>query len=223
MISINKNYIYIYIAMTITVILFLISTAYADQYGISLSKTCKVMIVNGISGCPTYEELSIPFPDNTNQNSLGELRFTNGMFQRGQPKLFHPENYYKYYSGNIIWLDPPEPVRRSIKMIIIEASLPEYKIGAESKVMDDYNVKFGRDRYINANCSEIKITAKNWLFMTGDAMNLLKHNCDLSVSTFNATKVINFQKSYQDIATSSKYIHDKWVKENLEKCKTKGC
>ena len=194
--------------------------AYADQYGISLGNTCKIMLANSIPGCPSYEELSIPFPDNTSP-SVGSLEMIDGIIQRGKSHLSHPEQFYKYSTLDIIWLDPPESVRKTIKMITIEPSLPEYKIGAESKKLDDYTLSFGKDRYINANCSEIKITAKNWLFMVGDAMNLLKHNCDLSVSTFNATKVIKFEKSYQDISTSAKFIHDQWVKESLEKCKVK--
>ena len=196
--------------------------AYADEYGIALGKTCKTMLINGIPGCPSYEELDIVFPDNTHY-ALGQLMPIDGIIQRGPSIYAHPENYYKYSSENIIWLDPPENVRKRIKVITIEPSLPEYKIGAESKKMDDYNVTFGKDRYINANCSEIKITAENWLFMTGDAMNLLKHNCDLSYSTFNATVTISLQKSWQDISTSAKWKHDKWIQESLINCKIRGC
>ena len=196
--------------------------AYADEYGISLGNTCIIMLKNNIPGCPSYEELDVVFPDNTNP-ALGKLVEIDGIIQRDQPQFLHPEQFYRYYTGDIIWLDPPEDVRKRIKVITIEPSLPEYKIGKESKQMDDYNITFGKDRYINANCSEIKITAKNWLFMTGDAMNLLKHDCDLSYSTFNATVMIKFEKSYQDISTSMKYKHDKWVAESLLKCKVKGC
>ena len=204
------------------ILLLIPGLAYADQYGIVLGKTCKTMLINHIQGCPSYEELSVLFPDNTDKR-LGQLEEIDGIMQRGQSKLLHPENFYKYATGNIIWLDPIEEVRKRIKVISIEPSLPEYKIGNESRKMDDYTISFGKDRYINSNCSEIKITAKDWVFMTGDAMNLLKHNCDLSVSSFNATKTFKFEKSYQDISTSAKYIHDRWVAENLIKCKIKGC
>lgn len=207
------------IIIVFVVVLAAFEYAYAEQYGISLGKTCKTMLKNNITGCPSLEEISIPFPDNTNPK-LGQLKIIDGILQREQSKLLHPERFYTYYTGSILWLDPPEEVRKRIKVVTIEPSLPEYKIGAESKQMDDYNITFGKDRYINANCSEIKITAKNWLFMVGDAMNLLKHKCDLSVSTFNATKTFNFVKSYQDISTSAKYKHDKWVKESLVNCLT---
>lgn len=196
--------------------------AYADEYGIRIGNTCLIMLINNIAGCPSYEELDVVFPDNTNP-ALGQLVLIDGIIQRGPAQYSKPEQFYRYHTNDIIWLDPPESVRKKIKMITIEPSLPEYKIGKESKTMDDYNITFGKDRYINANCSEIKITAKNWLFMTGDAMNLLKHNCDLSYSTFNATTTLKFEKSYQDISTSAKYKHDKWVKESLINCKVKGC
>lgn len=210
--------------MKFLIILLLVpfSFAYADQYGISLGKTCKTMLINNIPGCPSYEELDVLFPDNTD-NRLGLLVPIGGIIQRGPPLFLHPEEFYRYSSENIIWLDPPAEVQKRIKMITIEPTLPPYKIGVESIQMDDYNIKFGKDRYINANCSEIKITAKNWLFHTGDAMNLLKHNCDLSVSNFDATISYNFTKSYQDISTSAKYKHDLWVKENLINCKERGC
>lgn len=203
--------------------LFLIpGLAYADQYGIQLGKTCKTMLINNIPGCPSYEELDVVFPDNT-YYALGELTLIDGIIQRGPPIYKVPENYYRYSTENIIWLDPPAEVQKRIKMITIEPSLPPYKIGDQSKKMDDYNITFGKDRYINENCSEIKITAVNWLFMTGDAMNLLKHNCDMSYSTFDATISYNFTKSYQDISTSSKYKHDRWVAESLLNCKVRGC
>lgn len=202
------------------ILLFPIGLAHADQYGISLGKTCKTMIKQNMTGCPTYEMLSGPFPDNTDKKAVGEFKTINGFLQRDHPQYKHPEKYYTYHKGDITWLDPPEDVRKTIKMITIEASLPEYKIGEESNKMNDYNIKFGKDRYINQNCSEIKITARNWLFMTGDAMNLLKHDCDLSVSNFNATTILKFQKSYQNIATSNKYKLDNFVKLAKEKYKT---
>lgn len=198
------------------------SFAFADEYGIALGKTCKTMLINDIPGCPSYEELDVVFPDNTDPR-LGLLVPIDGIIQRNQPLFLHPEEFYRYHTKTVMWLDPPEEVRKRIKMITIEPSLPPYKIGAESIQMDDYNIKFGKDRYINANCSEIKITAVNWLFMTGDAMNLLKHGCDLSVSTFDASVSYNFTKSYQDISTSAKYKHDRWVAESLLKCKERGC
>lgn len=198
------------------------SSVYAEQYGISLGKTCKTMLKNGISGCPSYDELDVVFPDNTDKR-VGQLKTIDGITQRSTSLFLHPENFYRHFTGDIIWLDPPEDVRKRIKVITIEPSLPPYKTGIESKQMNDYNITFGKDRWINANCSEIKVTAKNWLYMTGDAMNLLKHNCDLSVSKFNATVMLKFEKSYQDISTSMKWKHDKWVAENLIKCKSKGC
>ena len=205
--------------------LFLIpGMAYADQWGISLSNTCITMLTNNLTtNCPTYDEIMILFPDTTNQEKVGKFENIDGIYQRGKSQLQNPIEFYRYSASNILWIDPPVNVRDKIKMIYIEPSLPEYKIGAESKKMDDYNISFGKDRYINPNCSESKITAKNWVYLTGDTINVLKHKCDLSVSAFSGIVTMNFVKSYQDISTSFKYIHDKWVKESLIACKNKGC
>jgi hypothetical protein len=198
--------------------------AYADQWGISLSNTCITMLTNNITtNCPTYDEIMMLFPDTTNRNMVGEFENINGITQRGKPNLKNPIEFYRYSTENILWIDPPGDVRNKIKMIYIEASLPEYKIGANSTKMDDYNISFGKDRYINPNCSESKITAKDWVYLTGDTINVLKHKCDLSVSAFSGIVTMNFAKSYQDISTSFKYIHDKWVKESLIACKVRGC
>ena len=198
--------------------------AYADQWGISLSNTCITMLTNNLTtNCPTYDEIMMLFPDTTDRHMVGEFENINGITQRGKPNLSSPIEFYRYSTENILWIDPPGDVRKKIKMIYIEASLPEYKIGANSTKMDDYNISFGKDRYINPNCSESKITAKNWVYLTGDTINVLKHKCDLSVSAFSGIVTINFVKSYQDISTSFKYIHDKWVKESLIACKNKGC
>ena len=195
------------------------------QYGIALSQTCLKMISNDLqTDCPNYIEIMRLFPDGTDQRYSGEFKNIDGLYQRDTPRHLNPWKYYYFASSPVLWIDPPGNTRDRIKMIYIEPSIPEYKLGFESTRMDDYSVSFGKDRWINENCSVIKVTAKNWVFLTGDSINILKHNCDLSVSQFtNGTVTKTFAKSYQDIKTSYKYQHDKWVAENLIKCKTKGC
>jgi hypothetical protein len=199
------------------------STAYADQYGIALSNACLTMLKNGIAGCPSYVEIMTLFPDKTNPAVSGKFIEKDGIIQRGSPNMTNSWNYYKFSAEPVLHIDPVGDSRSRIKMIYIEASIPEYKIGVESLKMDDYTISFQKDRYINPNCSEIKVTAKNWVFLTGDSINILKHGCDLSVSQFDGTVTKSFARSYQDISTSFKWKHDLWVKENLIKCKIKGC
>ena len=212
------------LALLPLVIIFIPADANTPQYGIALSKTCLTMVKNNLqTDCPTYDKIMVLFPDRTDQRVSGEFKIIDGVYQRDAPLHLYPWRYYYYAKEPTLWIDPPGDTRSRIKMIYIETSIPEYKIGPESLKMDDYNISFQKDRWINKNCSEIKITAKNWVFLTGDSINVIKNNCDLSVSKFDGTVTKEFAKSYQDITTSFKWQHDKWVAENLIKCKVKGC
>lgn len=182
------------------------------------------MIKNNLqTDCPTYDSIMVLFPDRTDQRVSGEFKIIDGVYQRGTPIHLNPWKYYYFAKEPTLWIDPPSDTRTRIKMIYIEPSIPEYKTGLESVKMDDYTLSFGKDRWINANCSEIKITATNWVFLTGDSLNIIKNNCNLSVSKFNGTVTKEFAKSYQDISTSAKYKLDAWIKLNKEACKKKGC
>lgn len=211
------------VLLVLTVMLFTLSEAHAypEQYGIALSKTCMTMLKNNIpTDCPTYDKLMILFPDNTEQGTVGEFKIIDGVTQRDKPNIIHVERFYDRHAETITWIDPPNDVFNRIRMIVIEPSLPAYKTGDESLIMDDYNVSFAKDRYISPNCGEARITAENWLFLTGDTMNLLKHNCDPAYTSFNGTVTLQFVKSYQDLATSNKYKLDEMVKLAKEKYKS---
>lgn len=205
--------------------LFLIpGLAYADQYGIDLSRTCLAMISNSIeSDCPTYEQINTLFPDTTNPNVAGGFKIIDGIYQREQPPMLNPWRYYYYAAEPVIWVDPPSDAKSRLIMITIESSLPEYKTGDESNKMDDYTVSFQKDRWVSEKCKEAKITAKTWVYLTGDTLNYMKNNCSKNFTSFDGTVTLEFAKSYQDISTSFKYIHDKWVKESLINCKVRGC
>lgn len=201
-------------------IIFIPVSATPFHYGISLSKTCLTMLQNELeTDCPTYDEILVLFPDTTNQNVVGGFKSIDGITQRGLPNVIHPERFYTHATESILWVDPPNDVRKKLIMIEINPSLPIYKTGKESLIMDDYSVSFGKDRYVNFNCSESKITAENWVFLTGDSLNLMKHNCDPIFTSFNSTVSLKFEKSYQDLSTSAKYKLDQFIKESLEKYK----
>lgn len=168
--------------------------------------------------CPSYEQLLTVFPDNTIPEVSGGFSVINGVWQRERPPMDNPDRYYWYKTEPILWLDPPGKILSKIHLITIETSLPEYKT-KDSIKMDDYDISFGKDRYIDLSCTNARITAKNWLFLTGDSMQLLKHNCDPKFTNFNSTKIITFEKSYQDITTSYKYKLDNWIKESKIKCR----
>ena len=198
--------------------------AATPQYGIALSRTCLSMISNGISSdCPTYQEINTLFPDTTNPAIAGDFKIIDGIYQRDIPPVKNPWRFYYYSTEPILWVDPPSDARSRLIMITIESSLPEYKSGDESKKMDDYSISFQKDRWVDEKCHEAKVTSKTWVFLTGDTLNLMKHSCDKAFTSFDSTVKKEFVKSYQDISTSYKYKHDLWIKENLIKCKIKGC
>ena len=206
------------------VTLFISADAATPQYGIDLSRTCLAMISNNItSDCPTYQEINTLFPDTTNPNIAGGFKTIDGIYQRENPPMQNPWRFYYYSTQPVLWIDPPSDAKSRLIMITIESSLPEYKTGEESTKMDDYTVSFQKDRWVSDDCKEAKITAKTWVYLTGDTLNYLKHGCDKSFTSFDGTVTQEFAKSYQDISTSFKYNHDKWVKENLIKCKERGC
>ena len=206
-------------------ILFIPQTdAATPQYGIALSRTCLSMISNGISSdCPTYQEINTLFPDTTNPDIAGKFKIIDGLYQRDTPPVKNPWRFYYYSIEPVLWVDPPSDARSRLIMITIESSLPEYKTGDESKKMDDYSISFQKDRWVDDKCHEAKVTAKTWVYLTGDTLNYLKHSCDKAFTSFDGTVKMEFLKSYQDISTSYKYKHDLWIKENLIKCKIKGC
>lgn len=198
--------------------------AATPQYGIDLSRTCLAMISNGIeSDCPTYQEINTLFPDTTDPKIAGSFKTIDGIYQRDTPPMQNPWRFYYYSPEPVLWIDPPSDAKSRLIMITIESSLPEYKTGEESTKMDDYTVSFQKDRWVDDKCKEAKITAKTWVYLGGDTLNYMKHGCDKSFTSFDGTVTKEFAKSYQDISTSFKYNHDKWVKENLIKCKERGC
>lgn len=199
--------------------LFFIGSANAElksaspQYGVALSKNCVTMLTNNMkTNCPTYDQILQVFPDNTNPKISGDFKKIDGITQREKPPVKNNWFWYYHAKNATFWVDPPSEVRNRINMIIIEASLPEYKT-KDSKKMDDYNISFGKDLYIGAKCKESRITAANWLVLLPDVLNVAKNNCDTSLLKWNGTTVKTFTKSFQDISTSSKYQDEKYKQD----------
>ena len=186
--------------------------------GITLSKTCLTMIKNNITTpCPTYEEIMTLFPDNTNQNISGKFVYKDGYLQRGNTNYI---NHYKFYTYQpvTLWIDPPGDITGRIATITIEPSLPEYLI-QESKKLIDNTIIVAHSRYVDPLCYRSTITAQDWVYLTGDTIQLMLHNCDPAFTTFNHIKTKYLGESYQDIATSNKYKIDQMVKLAKEKYK----
>lgn len=196
---------------------------YADarnnyDVGITLSKTCIAMIKNNLTtNCPTYEEILVLFPDNTNQNISGKFIYKDGYLQRDHTKYLDHFKFYTYQPVTT-WVDPPGDILGRIATITIEPKLPEYLIFESQKLINN-TMTVGHSRYVDPLCYRATITATDWVFLTGDTMNLMFHNCDPNFTTFNHIKSKYMGESYQNLATSSKYKLDQFIKDAKEKYK----
>lgn len=199
---------------------FVIVDAYAINYdvGIVLSKTCIAMIKNNItSTCPTYEEILVLFPDNTVQEISGKFIFKDGFLQRDHTNY---KNHFRFYTyqPNTIWIDPPGDIVGRIATITIEPSLPEYLLKPlEMKNNTQYTA---HSRWVDAKCYRSTITATDWVFLTGDTISYMMHNCDPAFTNFNNIKEKYLGSLPQDIVTSNKYKLDQMVKLAKEKYKS---
>jgi len=198
---------------------------HATQYGVSLSRTCEnLLISNSKTDCPTYDQILQIAKDNTNKSTAGKFIKIDGITQRGGASVPYPWKEYWVLNQTVIWVDPPTNVKPHLVMITIENNLSPYQKDVnQTRILNDYNVTWEKDRSIDANCSGAKITAKNWIYLFGDTLNYLKHGCDAKYTKFNGSVTTTFEKSFQDITTTQKYKDDKWIKEMKERCKVKGC
>ena len=185
------------------------------DFGITISNTCYTMHKHNVSSnCPTYQEIMVLFPDTSNQLISGEFIMKDNQLQRDRPRM---DSHYDWYAFNenktYLFIDPDFALQSQLSMIHIESRMGEYSLRDS---VDDNMRYVGEGRYIDS-CREATIGAGNWIFMLGDTMEYLRHDCHPSFTLFNETKIIRKELVDHDITTSAKWIHDKfleWVKEN---------
>lgn len=197
-----------------------------DDYGITTSKKCQIMIKNNItSDCPTYEQILELFPDTSPRQYIGDFKIIDGLVQREPMNVkidncWHYLNSLSWTQSKTIWVDPPGCVQPFIKMITIESNFNEYPLDKNlSNQMSNYTILMGTERYVNSGCTESIINAADWPFLTGDTLQLMNHNCDPSFTSFDHIKKLYFEKSNQDISTSNKHKLDEFFKSAKEKYK----
>ena len=193
--------------------------AQPDHIGIQLSQTCRTMLVNEITGCPSYEEILALHPDTTDQRVTGVFDYSDDGFYERQKGQYGKNlwQYYVWHDGVIMWVDPPGSMKDRIRLIIIEPSLPEYKTG--QKVIDNKTLALGHDRWHNPNCSKTVISAENWIFLLGDTINFVKNNCDENFTNFDPIKYLTWDEREFDITTTYKYKLDLWFEQAKQNCK----
>ncbi len=196
-----------------------------DDYGITVSKKCLTMIKNNMtSDCPTYEQILELFPDTSPRQYIGDFKIIDNLVQREPMKLkidncWHFLNSLAWTQSKTVWIDPPGCMQPYMKMITIESNFNEYPIAGITSHMTNNTILMGNERYVNSGCTESIINAKNWLFLTGDMLRLMNHDCDPAFTSFDHIKKFYFEKSNQDIATSNKHKLDEFFKNAKEKYK----
>lgn len=185
--------------------------------GISLSKSCLTMLKNNMTtNCPTYEELNTLFPDTSNQEISGKFVVKDGIWQRDSTRYNSHYNWYAY-SDKITWIDPPGDLVGRIPTITIETKLPEYLLRGSNE-MSNNTIILGHSRYVDDRCYRATITADEWVFLTGDTINLLLHDCDPKYTTFDHIKKTYLEATIHDITTTYKYKLDTWIAETKKNC-----
>ena len=195
------------------------------RFGIALDNTCITMIRNNVtSNCPTYEDIITLFPDTSNQDVSGKFAYHNGIYQRTATKWLNSFEYYRFWDGPILFIDPPAETRERIKIIEIKANLDEYLLRGKTMSYNaaNHTLTLGHGRYIDS-CRIAYIDSSQWAYLLGDTLFHMQQDCSEDSTTFNSKITTKLYKVIHDITTSYKYQLAKWQEESLLKCGTRLC
>ncbi len=190
--------------------------------GIQIGSTCITMIKNNLNtDCPTYEEILLLFPDQSNRKISGDFVVKDGSLQRDFPPYLNQFEYYKYETKDLLFIDPPSDMLERIKLIVIEPSLTEYKIAGQT--ITNNTLLSGTGRSENSDCSEVKLTASDWQLLLGDTVKYVKHHCNKAFTNYDPIMKKTWARTTHDITTSYKYQLDLWLKNAIEECGKTYC
>ncbi len=186
------------------------------DFGITIAKTCYQMHKHNVTtDCPTYEAIMAIFPDTSDKTVSGEFIIKDGFLQRDRPQM---EDHYRYYDfmedRTILFIDPDAQLMKELSMITIYAHLPEYPINY--KVVDNTRT-MGVGRYID-NCRNAVIDGPQWVFLIGDTMEYIRHDCHETFTLFSGNVTYYQEKIEHDITTSAKWLHDAFLQYVNDNC-----
>ena len=157
-----------------------------DLAQIAFTIIWSITVPENCQSCPTYEELNLVYPDNTNKEVSGEIIDNS----RTLPGM---EDDWKWYQQQgysyLIYYDPPPDIVYRSYHITIQPTVPTYKlhqgISNSLNFTESNNVIFASDRWVGNNCGSASISAKVWASLLGDTMGYMKSGCDDSQTIFN--------------------------------------
>jgi len=199
-----------------------------QSIGIAWSKSCMIMLQNNFTtNCPTIKAVYDLGLDNSNKVITGNFSYIDGLFQREHPKLINHWRFYDYDNTFYIFVDPPGDMRKYLKMIYLENTLPEYFAAGDLVKVNDTRI-IHHTRYVNPNCSGSSITSENWEKILPDTILFMRHVCDPQFTLIKTSSIFIDEHTHQDITTSANYQlqqYQKWIKANCLKtyglCKEK--
>ena len=176
-----------------------------DLANILFTVIYSITVPDNCQSCPTYEELNLVYPDNTNKAVSGELKENS----REWPNI---ENEWKWYKQQgysyLIYYDPPVDIVNRSYHITIQPSIPTYKLNqgiSNTLNMTENNVIFASDRWVGNNCGSASISAKVWASLLGDTMNYMKNGCDGTQTIFNANTTYTYSNASLTKQENSKF------------------
>ena len=192
-----------------------------DLANILFTVIYSITVPDSCQSCPTYEELNLIYPDNTNKAVSGEI-IDNSRTAPNMKKdwLWYEQQDYSY----VIYHDPPADIVYRSLHITIQPTLPPYKLAhgvSTSLNMTDGTVIFGSDRWVGNNCGSASISSKVWVALLGDTMNYMKNRCDSDSTIFNSNITYNYSDNSISVdpwnewkITIQKYV-EKWINKIL--------
>ena len=157
-----------------------------DLANIAFTIIYSITVPDSCQSCPTYEELNLIYPDNTDRSVSGEI-IDN---KREWPNI---QNEWKWYEQQgysyLIYYDPPPDIVYRSYHITIQPTIPTYKlnqgISNSLNFTESNNVIFASDRWVGNGCGTASISTKVWASLLGDTMGYMKSGCDSTQTIFN--------------------------------------
>ena len=182
--------------------------------GVNLSKTCITSIKNNLTTtCPDYRILQELGFDTSHKYS-GKLEFSDGYWHRKQ-LVKNDYMLYDLKNGYNILVDPSSSLSQRVKMITISNNFNQYLLSEDMVKINNTRI-IHKDRYVD-KCNEAIINSDTWLETLADTINYLRSGCKGTL--LNTVDTIHDNHTKQQIDTSNKWKHDKWLAEAKKKYK----
>ena len=121
-------------------------------------------------------------------------------------------------------VDPDSEIIDEIRLITIVTSLNNYKLKPNStniqydSITNSFDYVMGKSRYVDNSCNNVILSADNFIFLLGDTINYLTHDCDENYT--NADTIIEWSKKATPINKTDfkEYHYQSWLSHTIQNC-----